>query len=49
MNMADVVRLAIATVPIFHPVNKLQKQMHLKPEMHSAPVERLEHSLADLF
>lgn len=38
-----------ATVPIFRPVNKLQKQMDLGAEIHLAPLEWLKPPIADLF
>lgn len=38
-----------ATVPIFHPVNKLQKQMDLGAEIYLAPLKWLKPSFADLF
>lgn len=38
-----------ATVPIFHPVNKLQKQMDLGAEIHLAPLEWLKPPFTDLF
>lgn len=46
---AEAAQLATATLPIFRPVNKLWEQMDLWAEMHSAPLERLKLSLADLF
>lgn len=38
-----------ATVPIFRPVNKVQKQMDLGAEIHLAPLEWLKPPIADLF
>lgn len=38
-----------ATVPIFRPVNKLQKQMDLGAEIHLAPLGWLKPPIADLF
>lgn len=49
VNVVEAARLATETVPIFHPVNKLRKQMDLGTEMHSAPLKRLNLSLADHF
>lgn len=49
VNAAEAAQLATATIPIFRPVNKLREQMDLWTEMHSAVLERLKLSLADLF
>lgn len=49
VNAVEAARLATATLPIFRPVNKLREQMDLRTKMHSAPLQRLELSLADLF
>lgn len=38
-----------ATVPIFHPGNKLQKQIDLGAEIHLAPLEWLKPPFSDLF